>query len=74
MKNIFIYHLYAFLAGAVTLAGYFYWKTAALQGTAELAVVVLWPVAVVYIIALGIFCIASCILWTSIVLIRRWLS
>ena len=66
MKKIFLYHLGAFVGGAVLLAGYFFWKASVLEGAAGLAVVVLAPIAVVYIIALGIFCAISCLIWITL--------
>ncbi|TSC71164.1 MAG: hypothetical protein G01um101449_92 [Parcubacteria group bacterium Gr01-1014_49] len=66
MKKIFFYHLITFLGGAVALAAYFFLKAQALRGAAGLAVVALLPVAIVYIIAFGIFCAISCAIWVSI--------
>ena len=62
MKKIFLYHLIAFLVGAVGIAGYFVLKTSSLTGAEEFAVVALLPVAVVYIIGFGILCTISCLL------------
>jgi len=62
MKKIFMYHLIAFGTGALALAAYFVSKIVALHGAAGLVGVVLVPIAVVYIIALGIVCAISCAL------------
>jgi hypothetical protein len=66
MKKIFLYHLIAFLAGAVGIAGYFVLKTSVLSGAESFAVIALLPVAVVYIIGFGILCLLSCLLGCGI--------
>ena len=62
MKKIFIYHLIAFLVGAVGIAGYFAVKISALNGAEGLAIIALLPVAVAYIIGFGILCAISCLI------------
>ncbi len=71
MKAIFLNHLIAFLAGAVLVVGYFVWKASLIEGVTGLAVFALMPIAVVYIIALGIFCITSCVIWMTISYFRN---
>ncbi len=66
MRKIIIYHLIVFGTGALALAAYFLYKILALQGVAGLVGTVLIPVAVVYIVALGIVCAISCILSMAI--------
>jgi len=69
--KILLYHLGVFLAGALGIAAYFFWKISALDKTAGLAGVVLLPIAVVYIFAFGIFCAISCAIWIAVRYVRE---
>ncbi len=65
MKNtpLFKYHLIAFVVGSLGIAAYFFQKISALYGAAQLASVVLFVTLIVYIIAFGLICGVSYILF-----------
>jgi hypothetical protein len=62
-SKIFFRHLIMFIFGSVGIIFYFYQKISALSESGEVASIALVPVAVVYIIAFGIICFLSFLLW-----------
>lgn len=69
--RIFLWHAALFLTGAASIAGYFWYKIAALPANQALAGVALIPVAGVYIVGFGILCLVSLALFLAISAVRR---